>query len=241
MNFKNKLLIVFSFLIIVLLNETILPKNEILPKLTILFESLKSLLVEYNFLYHFSITVVSIYLLLLIVTSLTTFIFAYFIPYANRKRIKFNDANILFSFLILLILISASDFHNSKIGLILTLILFFITNSIKISNDLSSQVFKNSLLSINLKLSKSDFRKKILFKFLFKSKLEFLVKYHSFVWLLIILNEYLFDEQGLGYLFHKMVEYRDYAGVICLSIITLFISSSGYALFRKIKRKLNNE
>lgn len=220
------LLSFFSGLLFVyiLLFELILPQNKVLPKPSILIDSVHSLFVEYNFGSALLLTfgaIYSIFILSYFMLKISSSIITTFkqIAPALGELLIFKN----YFLPIFLIFLFESWFGSSMWGEYLFLFIL-IMGSFK-------AVFMNNIDALNdeyliaaksLGVSEKVMKRDIVFKMIQPKIYESIKSLHPKIWGLAIVYEFICKTDGVGNIFYLAIKYNDF-GLLVLTIILLTV------------------
>jgi NitT/TauT family transport system permease protein len=239
---KNK--VIFSFLsgiifIYIVLFEFVLPANKILPKPSILIESVPSLFQDYNFLSSFLFTFTAIYSVMLMSY--------FFIKQWNNLLISLaeifpglKELFVLGNYFIPLFLIFLFElwFGNSIWGeYFFIFILTMGTLKSTIINEIDSIKAEYILSARSLGLAEKEIVKKVVWKYVQPRVYDSIIKNHVVVWSLVIIYEFVCRTDGIGSILSLALKYNDLSLVIVLIAIIIVAILVMELLLINIKKK----
>ncbi|MEE9431085.1 MAG: ABC transporter permease subunit [Melioribacteraceae bacterium] len=204
----------------IILFEFILPANGILPKPSILIESVTSLFKHYNFLYAFGFTLSIIFFALLVGYFLIR-IFRNTMLYFTRTfptLISLLDTTKYF-LMILLVFIFHFWFGNNIYGELFLAIIVVLGN-LKIEYFKSANEVKQEYLDAAQSLNISESKKtNVIWKSVQPKLFSSLEFSHYSLWTLLIIYEYINGTNGIGSVFRLAIKYNDFSVVVLLILI----------------------
>jgi NitT/TauT family transport system permease protein len=238
---KSKLTFIFVLLFIyVILFEFILPLNMVLPKPSLVFESFSYIWADYNFLEAIAITSTSVYLSLFVayiaVSALSGLIIQLAIeyPYAIEKLKVFRYFPAFF-----FAIIFSYWFENS----ILAEFLFaFLSSFILISIQLVIKVKKHNKVYVdvasNLSIKKNKIYSNVIFKNIQPYLFSELIRIHYYMWVLVMVYEFINAIGGFGGVYKTALIYRDFSGLFSIAILISILILFGSYMIKIIHEKL---
>lgn len=238
---KNYSLLIISLILWIILFEFIIPTNNFAPKPSVVLESFASLWNDYNILPNLFSTFGCIYLSLLIALISQNFlsnkvIDKKFSKYLIKERNKGSLIFLIFSFLILSA-IWFSDFYFFKIIFASVISTFTLTIKNIRGMDRVNPNFIDSIKSIGF--PNDVIQNKIISKLYRPSLLNYLKDYQFVLWTILIIYEILIGREGIGFMFNKIVEYRDLSAAIALLLILGFMILLINRIYSAIIKKFN--
>jgi len=209
--------------IYIILFEFIVPANKILPKPSILIETVPSLYQDYNFLSAFLLTFSAIYSVMLI---------SYFLmKIGNNILVTFTEnfpgLKELFTigkyfvplFLIFLFQLWFDDSLWGEYLFIFAIVMGTLKSTI--ADEISSvkEAYINSAKSLGL--TKREILDKVIWKSIQPKAYDSLVKIHIPIWSLVIIYEFICNTDGVGAIFKLALKYNDLSLVILLIAILI--------------------
>ncbi len=218
--FLAKLIIALLFVYICLF-EFILEANRILPKPSLLAESFVSIWKDYDLLFALIITVSVIYLSMIagyfVVFSLKNFLsriyFSYPLMLSASKVFKYFPAffyAVLFEYW----------FRGSYAAEFF--FAFLAISSLYLSSFMGEmkEVRKDYLIfGKSLGLKDEEIFSKIVWNAIRPGILKSAKRFNFYLWVLVLLFEFIANVEGLGKVYHQMLTYRDLSGLISVALI----------------------
>jgi ABC-type nitrate/sulfonate/bicarbonate transport system permease component len=238
---KNNLLLPATLIFVyILLFEFILPVNRILPKPSLVIESLPFVFGDYNLFISVCYTMSIIYSAMLL---------SYLSLYFQSPKIFFFMSDlegtiIKFRFLknipVLLPVVLLSLWFNSNPVFVEILLVLFISQILADRNLLKS--FRNIpasyiLVARNLGLGQNDIVKKIFRKY---SEPELIREYsgiHRYLWGICLLFEFVVNNRGIGSVLKAVLSYNDTTAFCLIALITIILIAAGDGILKLIRRK----
>lgn len=239
MNLKSFKIILAVILIYLILFEFIFPSNKIFPSVSVIWFSTVELFDKYNFLMSLISTLSAVYISILFNYLLTKILFPFFSSYLTN-----SSENNLFSFInyIPFLLISLifvlwfADFILTKY-IVAAFIFFPFTFNELLSQKVNSS-FEYSDFYKSLGLKETTIINKIIFKLKEPEYFHLQLKIHSFIWSVVLLVEYLQQQEGIGNILRIAFKYRDISITFTITIFTSFIIYFLHLTFRKLYDKI---
>jgi len=228
------------FLIWILLFELVLPMNNVLPKPSIVFQSLSDLLKTYGLSWNYLSTISAIYFPLIVAYYLIRFIF----PIILGKNILSD------------IILSFEWFSRYIPGIIVAMILIYWFPQSEFTKfffafliAFTSFMFKSQHLAENLDaeyslglqsfgIDKNTILRKVIWKAIQPSLMAHIIRQNIYLWASIILFEYVNLGSGLGTLLRKILLFKDFSALIMSFIIIGFSIFLSTQLLKFIKNKI---
>ncbi len=238
---KNKLKLIGVLLFVyVILFEFILPINKILPKPSLLAESFVDVWFDYSLFESLGITTTIIYLSLF-----TAFIFIHFTaPLILRLKLEITSS-----------LESLKIFHYFPAFFFAILFVYWFNNSLLaefLFGFLSSFIllaietqklterinFNYVLVAKNLGLSKYHIYSKVVYKNIQPYLFERLLKIHYYLWILIMIYEFIGKINGFGGAYNYVLLYNDFTGLFSIAVIISLLILIGDQTLKFINNKI---
>lgn len=237
--YSAQYLVLFYFLLWILLFELVLPVNNILPKPSIVFQSLLDLVKTYHLGWNYLSTVSAIYFPLISAYYLVQILF----PLIVQKNIVSD------------IIISLEWFSKYIPGIILAMILIYWFPQSEFTKfifafliSFTSFMFRAKYLAENLGseyslalqsfgIRTNSISRKVIWKAIQPNLLLHIIKQNIYLWASVILFEYVNLGYGIGTVLRKVLQFKDLSALIMIFIIigiSIFISTQ---LFKFIKNK----
>lgn len=239
---KSKVYFVGILLFIyIILFEFILPVNKVLPKPSLLYESLFIYIWrDYNLISAIAITTTIIYSSIIL-----SYLFIYFLagtiikytvefPEAIEKLKVFKYFPAFFFAILFSYWFDNSIVAEFLFALISSfgLILFNMISEIKNHNPIYTEV------AINLGLEKKSIYSKVIFKNIQPNLFIGLNRIHYYLWILIMIYEFICGINGFGGVYKTALLYRDFAGLYSIALVISILILVGSFLINIIKEKL---
>ncbi len=238
---KNRLTFLFVLLFVyILLFEFILPVNKILPKPSLLLDSIPALFSEYNLLYEMAITTSIIYLAIAIGFLFVWMLSFYFATIVNRNIGIFNNLRLFKNFpAFFFAILFAFWFEGSVFAeLLFTVIVstFFISISFMNSAITLPTEYKDAAKS--LMIEEMKFHNNITWKYSLPKMFDELHKLHYYLWVLVLIFEFVSALNGFGSIYKLALNYNDLSVIILLGIIIALLIWLGNSIIDNIEKKL---
>lgn len=239
MNLKSVKIILAVILIYLILFEFIFTSNKIFPSASVIWLSTKELFDKYNFLMNLFSTLSAVYIAILFNYLMMKILF----PYFRKHLINSSERNFIsfitfipFFLISIIFVLWLPEFIFTKY-LVASLVIFLFT-----LNDLFSQKENDSSeyydFYKSLGLEETTIINKVLFKLKEQEYFYSQLKNHSLIWSVVLIVEYLQQQEGIGNILRIAFKYQD---ISITFTITLFISLTVYLLyfaFRKLYDKI---
>lgn len=220
--FNNPLLAssIVILLVYVILFEFVLLENRILPKPSLLLESFTALFYDYNLLGELAVTTTVVYISMLLAYIFISFaapvlinIFLNYDGIINGLRLfRYFPA---FFYAILFALwfpfSFAAEFFFSFTASLFFLGLMIFQNTGKTKSE---YVFA----ALNLGASEKKVYKDVVWKSVQPHVFHALKRLHYYLWVLVLIYEYIGNSAGIGYLYSVLLEYMDFASLFAVAI-----------------------
>jgi len=235
---KNSLLLSATLIFIyIIIFEFILPVNRVLPKPSILLESIPHIWSEYNLLISLAHTMSIIYFAILL-SFFSTFIlssriFKLFDDMLESKY-SFRFLNYIPPFIIIMLL---SFWFPSGIVLIEILFIIVLTHILiyrHLFSNLKNVPEEFITVGRNLGLTKSNIFKMISWKCLEPGLIKEYSRIHYSLWGSALLFEYVFNAGGIGSVFHITASYHDFTALFLTAFIVFLLIWIGDFFIRLI-------
>jgi NitT/TauT family transport system permease protein len=212
----------FIFLLVyVILFEFVLLENEILPKPSLLLESFAALFSDYNLLGELAVTTTVIYLSMLLAYIVIIFIAQFLINIFLNYDGLINGLRIFryFPAFFYAILFAYWFPYSITAEFFFAFIasLFFL--GLMINNNLGKTKSEYVLAAQNLGASEKQIYKDVVWKCAQPDVFKSLKKLHYYLWVLVLVYEFIGESAGMGYLYSLLLEYMDFAGLFAVAII----------------------
>lgn len=247
MNISNKyntqkvlaVLAVFIFVYVVLF-EFILPLNKILPKPSLFLESFIALWSDYSLLEHFLVSFSAVYLSIiggyLIISAAAGFIIK-----LNFDFPGFFDGLRIFRYFpaFFFALLFAFWFNGSITG---EFIFLLIGSSVYLGITLNNQLKLTKLEFLFFALSLGVHKNKIYSDILRKSHepaiVKALPKMHIYLWILVMIFEFVGAKWGFGSIYRLILYYNDFSALFALAIVISLIIWIGNSAITSMSKKI---
>jgi ABC-type nitrate/sulfonate/bicarbonate transport system permease component len=224
----------------IILFEFVLPVNKILPKPSLLWESLIAIWADYNLLEELSVSTMVIYGGMIISY---TILYIFRVPLIKLITV-FNPGLQKLSFLkyfpaFFYAVLFAFWFPNSlwaEFGFVFLAIIFYML--LQISNNLESTSNNFILTAKNLNCSENKIIGDVVWKSVLPKIFEGMIKIHFVIWILVLLYEFVGDYFGLGHVYNTALQYNDFAGLFSIAIYVALLIKLGSMAISFTKSKL---
>ncbi|MDZ7763352.1 MAG: ABC transporter permease subunit [Melioribacteraceae bacterium] len=237
---KNRLTFFITILFTyVLLFEFILPINKILPKPSLLIESIPALFEEYNLLAEMTISTTIIYLSIPI-----AFLILYLISFSLDRIMKMNPGffnnfrlfrNFPAFFFAILFAFWFGDSLFAELGFALfASTFFFIITYIGTLHKVENQYLDSAS---SLLIEGKELHKKVIWKYCQPIIYDELKRLHYYLWVLVLIYEFIGGENGFGGVYNLALEYNDFSAIIMLGIIVALLIWLGNSIIDYVRNK----
>lgn len=233
------LVVAFIFIYIVLFEFVLLPIRFI-PKPSILFESFISLWDIYNLAVLLFSTTSIIYIALMLGSLVITFSAKYILkiiyeyPGLMNLNIPFKYFSIFF--FALLFNIWFSDSLTAEFVFAFLVVLSFLLTAL---NNALQNTKEEYVLSVkSLGLSSNEIYGKVIWKDLQPSVFNRLTKLHISLWMVILIYEFVGQNEGIGSLYFTAYSYNDIAAIIALGILISLLILIGNMIIKFLYKKI---
>lgn len=227
-------------LVYVILFEFVLLENRILPKPSLLIESIAALFSDYNILGELAVTTTIVYMSMLLAYVLLTFIalvliniFLNYDGIINGLRLfRYFPAffyAILFAFWFPFSFIAEFFFSFTASLFFLGLMIFQNTGKTKPEYVLTA---------LNLGASEKKVYKDVVWKSVQPDVFHSLKRLHYYLWVLVLIYEYIGNSEGIGYLYSVLLEYMDFAALFAVAVVISILIWLGNFLIEFFDNKL---
>lgn len=238
---KNRLTFLFVLLFVyVLLFEFILPINKFLPKPSLLIETFPALLTDYNMLAEMTITTTIVYLSI-VIGYFIVWLFSYQFSKLISKNIGlFNNLRLFKNFpAFFFAILFAFWFGSSIIAELLfasVISAFFIVLSfMQIATNVPSEYLDSGR---SLGLTGKELHKNVTWKYSLPFIFNELHRLHYYLWVLILIYEFIGSSNGFGGVYNLALSYNDLSAIIMLGIIIALLIWLGNSIIDFIEKKL---
>jgi NitT/TauT family transport system permease protein len=216
----------------IILFEFILPLNRVLPKPSILYESLIDVWNDYNLIFAMSITTSIVYFSLLISYFISRFISILLIKIEFEfpsviEKVKIFQYFPAFFFAIIFIFWFED---NIVYEFVFTLLFSSIALCIVHVNEVKSIKENYLLVAKNLGLSTNQIYSKVVLKSIQPKVFASMNKIHYQVWILVMIYEFIANINGFGGVYKDALSYSDFSGLFAIALIIallIFIGNIG--------------
>lgn len=229
------LILVFVY---ILLFEFILPINRVLPRPSILVESFIHLWTFYNLGIAITSTVgvvyISIFVGYIIIWLGRGFIIKNLVRFENSILTMRLFRNFQVFFVIILF---TFWFANSLTAQFCFAVLAFIFMVIRSINKKIPSV-KKEYIETALNLNPGKLYPEIYWHSILPFLFDDLIRIHYYLWMLVIIYEFISNSFGLGEMYRMILNYNDFGALIAIAVIISIIIWLGSCLIRFTKNKL---
>lgn len=223
----------------IVLFEFILPANKILPKPSVLIDSIYPLFLEYNFIVELSITLAVIFLTMLIAYLSINYSLPLLIKISNQFA-NLKELITLGNYIIPLFLIFIFEqwFDGSLYAEFIFSFILIISNlKIVVIQEAgnTNQAYWNSAKSLGL--SDNEVLKKVVLKEIQPKLIHSLISNNASIWGFIFVYEYVCKSHGIGSIFYTAIKYNDLSIIVFLIIISMVLIFLSNLLLTYIKQK----
>ncbi len=240
-NFKHQLIVFLTFVFVyVLLFEFILPVNKILPKPSLLLESYSSLWTDYNLFGAFAITTSVIYLSIIVGYLFAASISGMLIKSFYNTPGIFNGLKIFRYFpAFFYAILFAYWFEGSIIAeFIFTFLAVVFILGLNIFNQLGSVKPEYIESAKSLGIYESKIYSEVIWKSIQPEIFESLFRLHYYIWVLVLLFEFVGGSDGFGLIYRSLLTFQDLAALFSLAILISLLIWLGKFLIRFFQKKL---
>ncbi|RPI73293.1 MAG: ABC transporter permease subunit [Ignavibacteriales bacterium] len=228
------------FLLWILLFEFILPVNNFLPKPSIVIESFPDMWTEYNLPSHYLSSVGVIIISLFLAYQLVKILSPYLIEKENFVSLFINSLEwfseyipgIVIGFL-LIFWLPDSEYAE----FIFAFATAFTSIMIKFQNE-SENVNEEYILSAkSLGLNQNKISRLIIWNNVKPKLISHLFSLHFYIWLMLIVFEFIKGGLGLGVIYRRALEFKDLSAIFSVFIITGITIFLGTLILKFIRKK----
>ncbi len=231
--------LIWILFIWIVLFEFILPSNNFLPKPSIVLLSFSALEGVYHLWINLSISISELYFSLIISYLITKilcenfswFHFVFNIAGSIHKLFNYVPVIIFGIFLVLW-------FPNSNYtGFVFVFLISLISMLIK-TKDGSLKIKKEYFdASISIGADQKMISKNVIWKSVQPILLDYMTEIHIYLWISLILFEFINGSFGLGAIFKIALKYKDLSALFSISIITGLLIFLGFNIIKFIRNK----
>ncbi len=229
----------FIFIYIVLFEFVLVPVRFI-PKPSILFESFISLWDTYNLASLLFSTTSIIYIALLLGSLLITFSAKYLLKiiYEYTGLMNLNIPFKYFSifFFALLFNLWFSDSFIAEFVFAVFVVLSFLLSSMNLESRDPKEEYV--LTAKSLGLNSNEIYSKVIWKDLQPKIFSGLTKLHVSLWMIILIYEFVGQNEGVGSLYFEAYSYNDIAAVIALGVFISLLILVGNMIIKFLYQKI---
>ncbi len=237
---KNNFILFAALLFVyIILFEFILSINKVLPKPTLLYESIIHIWRDYNFFFALTTTTSVIYIALLlgfvIIYLSSSWLLKIFVEMEGAilslRLFRYLPAfffAILFNFWF-----SDNLFAEFVFALLATIFLA----SQKLFDE-SKQVKEEYILTAkNLNLTASDIYKDVYWKSSLPDLIKYFERIHYYLWVLVLIYEFIGNSLGLGFIYRTILLYEDFTALFTTAVIVSLLIWFGSFVIRFTQKK----
>ncbi len=231
--------LIWILFIWIVLFEFILPSNNFLPKPSIVLLSLSALEGVYHLWVNLSISISELYVSLIISYLITKILcenfsgFHFVFNIAGSIHKLFNYLPVII-FGILLVL----WFPNSNYTGFVFIFLISLTAMMVKTNVASLKINKEYFeASISLGAGQKMISKNVIWKFVQPILLDFMSEIHIYLWISLLMFEFINGSFGLGAIFKTALQFKDLSALFSISIITGLLIFIGFKIIKYIRNK----
>lgn len=238
--YKTRISLTITLLFVyVMLFEFILPVNKVLPKPSLLIESFISCWSDYNLLTALAITTTIIYLSLMIGYFLMALFaknfFHYFVYFKDlTETLKvYRYIPSIFAPIIFIYWFNNSIIAEFLFGFIT--VIFFL--KLALLNEVKNIKEEYYLAAKNLGLSNKEVYRKVIYKSIQPSLFSSIDKIHYYLWIIILIYEFIGGGNGFGRVYYKILAFNDFTALFAVTIIISFLIWLGSLSIKFIHEK----
>lgn len=223
----------------VLLFEFILPINKILPKPSLLIESIPPLFEDYNLLAEMTISTTIIYLSIPI-----AFLVLYIISFSLDKIMKvnpgfFNNFRLFrnfptFFFAVLFAFWFGESLFAELIFTLAASAFFLIVAYLGSLQKIEKQYLD---AASSLLMEGKEIHQKVIWKHCQPLVYDELKRLHYYLWVLVLIYEFIGGSNGFGGVYNLALKYNDFSAIIMLGIIIALLIWLGNSIIDYIRNK----
>lgn len=238
---KNKFVFSIALLFVyVAFFEFILPVNRILPKPSVLLESFFTIWQDYNLIQAMAITSTAVYISIgigfAILSWLSTFIIKLALEYRESletlKIFRFFPA---FFFAIVFIYWFQDSFIAEIFFGLFTFLIFISNECINNAKKVNQEYL---LIGRNLELTDNQIYSKIVWKTLLPSLTKSLLRLHYYLWIIVMIYEFVGGISGFGGVYKLALNYSDFTALFTIAIVISILILIGDFIIKYITDKL---
>ncbi|MBU2493937.1 MAG: hypothetical protein KJ571_15015 [Bacteroidetes bacterium] len=240
-NSKKKLIILLLVIAVYyFLFEFILPLNRILPKPSLLIESYSSLWNDYNLFSAFLVSASAVYTSIIVGYLIVNFTSGFWIStfIKNEKLLVpfkiFRYFPAFFYAVIFAFWFPESIIAEYFFGLIAAVFYFVLT----IKNELPNVKIEYIDSAKSLSISESKINSIVLWKIIQPNVYDSISKLHYYIWVLVLIFEFIGKISGFGGIYNSLLTYNDFAALFALAIFISIIIFAGNSFINFFKNKI---
>lgn len=240
-NFKHQIAVFLTVVFVyILLFEFILPVNKILPKPSLLLESYSSLWFDYNLFEAFALTTSVIYLSILLGYLIISLFSGLLIRSFYDTPGIFNGLKIFRYFpAFFYAVVFAYWFEGSIIAefvFIFIAVVFLL--GLNIFDQLKNVKSEYVDAAKSLGISESKIHSEVIWKSIQPEIFDSLFRLHYYVWVLVLLFEFIGGSEGFGVIYRSLLTFQDLAALFALAILISLLIWLGKFLISFFQKKL---
>lgn len=239
MNLKSFKIIFAAMSIYMILFEFIFPSNKFFPSATVIWLSTIELFDKFNFLMNLLSTFSAVYISILLHYLLTKIFFPYFRKYLTRisENNSFSLINFIpFFFISLIFVLWFPDFILIKYIVAIVVFFPFTVNELLSQKTKDLSEYLDFYKSLGLK--ENTITNKILFNLKEPEFFNFELKNHSLIWSIVIIVEFLQQQEGIGNILRIAFKYQDISITFTITILISLIVYLLHLAIRKLYDKI---
>lgn len=232
--------IIAYFVLWVLLFEFILPVNNILPKPSVVLMSFGALWSYYKLPYNFIITISAVYLSIMVAYYLTSLLSVYII---RRNHFVYDFLSSLHWFTTYVPAIIFGIFFiywlpgSAYIEYLFAFLIALFSIVIKVKEEAVKVKREYIDSAISLGVGNDVIAKKIIWKSMQPSIIDYLITLQFKIWSVLIVFEFIKGGYGLGRIYRLALDYKDLSALFTVSVITGVIIFIVAQLIKYFKNK----
>lgn len=223
---------VFVFAIYLILFEFLFPANGVFPPVSVIFLSVNELVEHYNFMSNLASTFAAVYISILGNYLVTKFLFAIIVWMKEEKFFEQSEItqsilstffNIPFILITLLILVWLPDLIYDKY--IIATLLSLPQSLNKVFENKNSDKKEYYYFYKSLGIKSNQVMNKVIFRLSEPKLLLSLIKNHSFIWSVILITEFIQQQQGIGGILFTVFKYQDISLIFTIALLLSILVS----------------
>lgn len=231
------LVLLFTYII---LFEFILPFNKVLPKPSLLYESFLYIWKDYDLLSALAITSTVIYLAIILAYLVVYVSAGIIIKFALEYPDAIEKLKVFRYFPAFFIAILFSYWFGES--LVAEFVFAFLTSFALILFHLISEIKNHNPVyadtASNLGLNKYSICSKVIFKDIQPNHFNGLIRIHYYLWILVMIYEFINNIGGFGGVYKTALIYRDFVGLFSVALVISILILFGSIVINYIKEKL---